>query len=474
MKSSSSYLSQVTSRFFSSLALLGALGILIYLTACGGSSTPPLPTPTPGSTAVQINLGDAPADWMLAFSMNVTSMALNGSSGSVSISNAATPVEMIHRLGTMEPVALIAAPQGSYTGATITVASCKVTYLDPTTKALVQKTINGPISATIPFASSVTLGTTPLAFNFDLDLENSVTMDSSGNLQFSPQFHTSTATQGSGNGNDARYGGMQQMMGVVSSTSTNAFTIIPLQATNTFTFTINNATQFQGNISTMAMLGTGMGVLVTATLQPDGTFLATRVRSRMNAGGIMGGGIITAVTGKPATQLTLVMQNGAGASITTDYLSQTVTVDIASTTGFEIDDDRIDLTHLPFTPLFDANNIYVGQSVLPISESALAVSGTTSTGTIAASEIRLQEQGARGTTDVAITPATASTFTLTLMPGCAFTTLTGATSILVYQQTGTNVENSTTIPAGTTLRVHGLLFNNAGQWTLVASTIASS
>jgi hypothetical protein len=475
MKCHSSNTASLISHPFRKVAPFLCSALLGLLTACGGSSTPVTPTPTPGTTSVQVNVGDGPADWMLAFSMNVSSMSLTGSSGSVNVASTSTPVEMIHRLGIMEPIAVVSAPQGTYTGASITIASCNVTYLDPITKTLQQQTIAGPITAAIPFTSSVTVGTTPLAFNFDLDLENSVTMDNTGKLHLSPTFHFATGAQGQGNANSAFNGGMQQMMGDINSTSTNSFTMTSLQATNTFTIMTNTATQFQGNINNMNMMAKGMGVLVTAALQADGTLLATRVRSKMNSGGIMGGGIITAVTGQPATQLTIVMQNGAGASMMPTYLSQTITVNLTSSTEFEIDNDRIDLSHLPFQPVFSASNIYAGQSVLPVSDTGNTVSGMSgnTAGTITASSLRLQEQGFRGTTDVAITPGASGTFTLTLMPGCAFTTLTGANKILVYQQTGTNVENNTAIPVGATLRVHGLLFQNAGQWTLIASTIAS-
>ncbi len=461
----------------SKLAAVLSACLLVILTACGGSSSStPTPTPTTQSSTVQVNMGDAPADWMLAFAMNITSMNLTGSNGSVGVVSASLPVEMIHRLGIMEPIAMVPVPQDTYNGATITIASCNVSYLDPNTKAMVQKTIQGPFTAKIDFTSPVTVGATPYAFNFDLDLEKSVTMDNSGNLSFSPTFQTSAGLQGAGAGNGSRNGGMQQMLGVVSNASATSFSIVPLQATNTFTFKVNSATQFQGKVSNMSMVATGMGVLVTASLQSDGTLLATRIRSRMNSGGIMGGGIITQVVGMPATQLTLVMQNGAGASLMTSYLSQPLTVNLTSSTEYEIDDDRVDLTGLPVTPAFDASHIYAGQSVLPISEATgIAVSGSAgSVGTITASDVRLQEQGFRGTTDVTITPGSSGSFVLTLLPGCAFTTLTGATTIQVYQQTATNVESATAIPAGTTLRVHGLLFQNAGQWVFVASTIAAS
>lgn len=491
MKSLTSYFNLLSPRSPRGPSMLVGSALLALLVGCGGDSSP-MPAPTPSSTVVQVNMGDAPADWLLGFSMHVSSMSLTSSTGPVTVINTTTPVEMIHRLGTMEPVALTVAAQGTYSGASLTVSSCNFTYIDPNTGEQVQQKITGPINVSVPFSSSVSVGSTPLAFNFDLDLEHSLTQDNSGAFQFSPQFHFSKGELGGGgNGNNtgngmrvnARYGGMYQMMGVVSGTSSNSFSITPHQATKTFTYMVNTQTQYHGRITQMSQLGNGMGVLVTATLQSDGSLLATHVRATMSAGGAMGGGIVTSVTpptGQPANQLTVLMQNNAGANVTTDYLSKTITVDITDTTTYEIDTDRVSLDGLPFTPVFDRSNINVGQTVLPFSESDIVASGvacdtgSTSCGTITASTVRLREQGFRGTTDVAINPGVVTSFTLTLMPDCAFTKLTGATQILVYQRAETNVEDGTAIPASTTLRVHGLLFYDGGTWKLIASTIASS
>lgn len=457
--------------------LLGASLLGLLIAACGGGGSSPTPLPTTASTAVQVNMGDAPAEWMLSFSMNVSSMNLTHSSGKIAVSNSATPVEMIHRLGTMEPVALVNAPRGSYTGASLTIASCNFTYYDPATRKVMQKTINGPFNATVPFGSNVNVGASPLALNFDLDLEHSLTSDGSGAFQFSPQFHFAVGQLGGGNGSDngnnPRYGGMHQMMGVISGVSSNSFSLVPLQAANSFTFQVNTATRFEGKVSSMEMLRTGMGVLVTASLQSDGSMLAQRVRGRMNSGGTISSGVIIDIQGEAPTQvLSLVMHEGAGTSMKSSYLSEPITVALTASTTYEIDSDRITLTGLPFTPIFDASNIYVGQSVQPTSDSGIAISETT--GTITAANVRLHEQGFRGTADVAISPGASGSFILTLMPDCAFTALTGAKTIRVYQQTGTNVVDMTTIPIGTTLRVHGLLFNNGGEWSLIASTISSS
>lgn len=468
-------------RKYLSLLSIGLIALFGFATACGdgGNSSTITPPPAQGTT-VQVNLGDAPADWLLSFSTTITSLTLNSSNGAINVVTAATPVEFMQRMGTMEPLTLALANQGDYTSATITFGNSTLTYIDPTTKTLQQKTIAGPITANVPFTSAVTLGTTPLAFNFDLDLNNSLSNDTSGNFAFSPTFHFSFGAQngsgtGSGNGNgSAMFGGMQHMFGVVSSVGSGYMIMTSLQAMNNFTIQTNAQTQFHGLASNLSELTAGMGVWVNATLQSDGTLLATKINSMMRSGGIMGGGIVTAISGSPATQITIVMQNGAGASVNTSYLSKTLVVNLTNDTTYSIDDDRVDLSGVGFTPAFDASNIHLGQSVLPVDDSGTIVSGdTTSAGTITASSISLEERGFRGTTDTALTPGTATTFTLTLSPDCAFTALTGASSITVYQTTSTDLQYQTAITAGSTVRVHGLLFNNAGQWVFVASTIAS-
>ena len=477
MKSLKSYLTLSHLRSSLRMATWIVAIVALGLVGCGGdgsSSTTPAAT-----TAVQVNMGDAPADWLLSFSMNVSSMSLKTSKGeSVTVAGSATPMEMIHRLGTMEPVALIAAPRGTYTSAQLNIASCTFSYLDPNTGALQQKTLNGPINASVPLGSNVTVGTTPLALNFDLDLEHSLSGTTGSAFQFSPQFHIATAALSGGNGNgmNARYGGMYQLMGVVTGASADSFSVKAFQIANTFTFRITAETQFQGRVSQASQLGPGMGVLVTATLQSDGTYAAKRVRATMSSAGAMGGGIITAVDAVPATQLTIVMQNGAGASINTDYLSKTLLVKLLETTTYEMDTDRVSLNGLNFVPAIDASNIHAGQSILPFSDTAITPISSCDPvcGELTASTVRLREQGARGTATVDINPGVVTSFTLTLPTDCAFTKLTGASTILVYQQPGTNVEDNTAITAGTTLRVHGLLFFSGEQWRLVASTISST
>ena len=470
-----------------SLTTTAAIACLAFfltslLTACGGgnsstSGTGSNPTPT-AKTPVQVNMGDSPADWMLAFSMNITSMSLTGSNGSATVVSSSTPMEMMHLMGSMQPLAMVSAPQGTYTGAAIMIGSATVMYMDPTTKAAVQATIPGPMTANVTFSSPITVGSTPMAMGFDLDLASSVTASSGGNLSMNPVFHVSSGMQGSGNALDPTNGGIQQMMGTVSSVSGSSFTMTSMQAAQNFTFATNSSTVFDG--TSMSSMSGGMLAIVDATMQADGSMLATKVQSMMGSGGAMGGGIITAVTGQPPTSLTMVMQNGAGTGMMSSYLAAGVTIDLNGSTTFRIDEDNMDMSGLPFTPVFDASHVYVGQSVMPISSGGMMsggggmMGGGSMAGTMTASNLELEPQGLSGTVATTITSGAATSFTLTLPSDSAFTTLSGATKVTVYQQTGTTISSGSSIPSGSTMHAFGLLFFDGGQWKMVASRIGSN
>ncbi len=468
-----------------------ALALSIALSACSsgssGAGTPPTPTPTPtptpaAKTTIQVNMGDSPADWMLAFSMNITSMSLTGSNGSVSVVSSTVPMEMMHLMGVMQPLAMINAPQGTYTGASITIGSATVMYMDTTTKLPVQMTISGPMTASVTFSAPITLGSTPMAMGFDLDLANSVA-STNGNLTMNPVFHFSSGMQGSGSPSDFANGGIQQMMGSVSNVSSNSFAMSSMQAAQNFTFMTNSSTVFSGtSMSGMAGMAGGMLVLVDATLQSDGTLMATGVQSMTNSGGVMGGGVVTSMTNQTPASLTLVMQNGTGTGMMASAFAAGVTVNLSAGTIYEIDEDGVDMAGLPFTPTFDANHIYVGQSAMPIGSGGMMsggmgggmMGGSPMAGTITASKVALEPQGLEGTIAASVTSGATSSFTLTLASDSAFSTLTNATNVTVFQQPQTRVIGTSPIASGSTVRAFGLLFNDAGQWKMVATRITAN
>ena len=100
--------------------------------------------------------------------------------------------------------------------------------------------------------------------------------------------------------------------------------------------------------------------------------------------------------------------------------------------------------------------------------------GSNMAGTITATNIELEPQGVSGTVATAISSGGQTSFTLTLPSGCAFTTLTGATSVTVYQQPKTAIANGSSIASGSTVHAFGLMFFDNGQWKMVASRLGSN
>ena len=252
------------------ISITGACLTIVLIPAlagCGGGSgagmTGTNPTPTPvATTAVQVNMGDSPADWMLGFSMNISSMILTGSNGNATVISTATPMEMMHLMGAMQPLAMINAAQGSYTGATVTIGSATVTYVNPTTKVVTQQTIQGPMTGSVTFSSPVTVGSTPMAMSFDLDLASSIAQDTGGGLTMNPVFTMTAGQQGSGNAADYIDGGISEMIGSISAISSDSFSMTSPQSAGTFTFVTNSSTVFSGASTTMSGMSSGMLVLV--------------------------------------------------------------------------------------------------------------------------------------------------------------------------------------------------------------------
>ena len=152
------------SLFFSVLLLFG----------CGGG-TSQNSNPQTSMTALQVNIGDGPSDQLIAVSMTIGSMVLsNTAGGSVTVVSSPTTVEMMHRMGTVEPISLTKVAQGTYLGTTLTISSAVVTYMSPVTGQMVQKNVPGPMTATMSFSPNLTSSSSPTVLNLDMDMAASV------------------------------------------------------------------------------------------------------------------------------------------------------------------------------------------------------------------------------------------------------------------------------------------------------------
>ena len=93
-------------------------------------------------------------------------------------------------------------------------------------------------------------------------------------------------------------------------------------------------------------------------------------------------------------------------------------------------------------------------------------------GTLTASQVRLEPQALHGTVSAYTVGGSLTTFTLTLPSDSAFATLTGATTVQVYQQAGTQVMGTTPVANGADVQARGLLFYDAGTYKLVTGWLA--
>jgi hypothetical protein len=124
----------------------------------------------------------------------------------------------------------------TYTSASITMLSMSVTYMDPVSPTIMQKTIAGPITTTIPFSSNLTLGGTPMVLSFDMDMANSIAIDGMGNVTVTPAFRTIMNAVGAGSGHDPENGALEQMTGSVASASGNSFDFSMMQSAQVLNF----------------------------------------------------------------------------------------------------------------------------------------------------------------------------------------------------------------------------------------------
>jgi hypothetical protein len=422
----------------------------LLLTGCGGGSTPVVST---GAGKVVVQTGDAVNDQIAKFELTISSITLTGVSPTATTANLLSKpaeVEFSHQAGTFETLTLASLPPGTYNGATITITGAEIVVINGTTPTKVPATLSsGTVNVTF---ANITVSSTPLFLNFDLDLAGSVVLNGTPitSATVTPKFNvTSAATPPAGNeGNeDHDDGELEDVHGSVKSISAPNFTITTKSTDITFATDAN--TRFKDGITQLSDLKVGDIVEVDGVTKSDGTKLATKIEREGNENGEEAEGLISALD-SPLTKITIVHQvdssNNSNAPVTVD-------IGVNSSTVYSVRTDKLNIT----APAFDATHIGKGQRI--------EADSSTNTSPLLATKIKLREQALIGT--VAASPApTSSGFTLTISPTSAFGTLSGATSVPVTFANGATLK--TTPVAGATIRVRGLVFINGTAYSMIA------
>ena len=439
--------------------------LTLLLVGCGGGGggtvTPPNPPLTPSSASATINTGDAVNDQIVKFELTVSAITLTGSGGTATTGNLLSKpaeVEFVHQAGKFEPLTVASIPAGTYSGATLSVSDPDVVVINSGAPAKVPATLTST-TITVTFSSAITVSSSGAAvINFDLDLANSVTLNGNPvtSATVSPKFNVTNNTVVNQNNEDHDSGEIEDVDGKVTAVNAPNFTIQTSQSS--ITFATDNTTQFEEGITSLSQLKVGAIVEVDGVTKPDGTKLATKVEveeAETNVNALELDGIITAVTGSPATQITIAHQTDSQGSANAPV---TMNIAINSNTKFKVNADKLSLGT---TPAFDASNIGKGQRVE-------ADTSNSTSSPMLADKIKLREQALIGT--VAASPAPSSSgFTLNISATSAFGSLSGQSSIVVTIVSGT--QQKVTPAAGATVRVRGLVFFNTGTYSMIATRI---
>jgi hypothetical protein len=466
--------------------LLISLVGLLFITACGGGGGLDNEPPTLSPTSVQFKIGDGPADRLLGLEVNLTAVHVKDSKGNqINVLPATRRLEFLHTAGTLEPVALLEVPQGTYTEAAFQGSNLHVTYLSYTEGGFMlnETAIDDLETITVPISPALTVGTGPLIVSIDFDVASFISFDPvDGHVILNdPKFTVTTSPIMTGFAEQRpEDGGLEGMLGVVSAVSATDFILNIGQNAMPLGFTTNSGTVFKN--ATLSTLPS-MIAKVNGMTKPDGSLLATEVEALVssNGGAETEGVIFWRYPEDSWFWLTPQDGNGAGFEFSpTIAIGRVIDVD-AGNTSYAVNTDGMDMTGAAFN--FDANaypySVRAGQRVrLESTTGLLPDPSGDMAGIITPQKVNLEKQAVGGTVSNYTVDGDRAFFVLQLPPKDSYLTILSSaqgppvTYINVWQQAGTNLHGITSVQNGDVVRVRGLLFSlEDGNFVMVAQRI---
>lgn len=457
------------------------------MAGCGsGGGKPPGGPTLSGNTQLAVLLSSTANGQLSSFDIPINSLTLTNKSGKTVALINSSDAEFIHLNGTATPLVTVTVPQDIYTSAALTFQSPTFLCMSVGSSGGVQANFYGSQvgvqSATVTLPSPITVTGTAMGVTLNLQVSQSATISSCASAtsySLTPTFTLTPAAVSAQPANQAN-GKLVGIDGrIISSDATaNTFNV---QMTDCaclvqgftsgapLSVSANSNTVFQG-VTDVSGLAAGTFIDMDATIQSDGSLLATRIQVwDPTAQNLTIGPLVGIYSSNPAGTGPYFFV--LGREDDGDDLSNTPAwaglYDFDGNTTFQISGEFSNLQNLPFTATFDASHFVAGQNI-GVTSLAIVTSGGSYT---PATTATLVPQTINGTISSVSTSGNYQVYGVSLPAYDWIPTFNGATSIVAYVDSSTQLLNTKPLTSGNVVRFTGLLFNDNGTLRLVCSQV---
>jgi hypothetical protein len=371
---------KATGVFFAMLAALG-------LSSCGGSTSGSNPGGSNEASVFTVGT-DAPLPSVISCQIMVTGVTLNNGTANVPVLTTPQVVDFAQLSGLHQLLDLNAVPTGTYSSATVTIASPVIAFIDTTQNPPVINTINGTLtqsSVTVNFASPFVLNAADLVgLRMEFDLRQSLqTTNGQVNGMVDPVFDMQLL-----NATDSEVSIDDFAAGVVGVTGDSTF-IVQGPKGRQWTVQTSSSTVFDDPSEPITSFTTNTIVLVSGQLDPVSKDIDASEIEVVSNDKFFLGGLFTSIRppSGPATQADLYVR-GELPDITGIQDGQITTLSLNGSETYKIANINNPITTL----LFNNSALAAGQSV-GVGGSLVTINGVP---TLTVHRVVLRRQGQQG------------------------------------------------------------------------------
>jgi hypothetical protein len=407
-------------------------------------------------------------------------MLTDATGKAVNVLSSPQSAEFMHLNGPTESLVTVDVPQGVYTAATATLGNGDFACVALTASGISAGTttlISGTPTVTVP--APISISGPHLNMVLNLQISSSQANSACSALYAAPQPGSNEATITPAFTLTAM-APMDQMMSGDLTGETGLIGVVSALASDGSGFSVagadgpawsvkaNGSTVFQG-IAGLSALSVGLPVNFDASPQPDGSLLASRVEvTDANASELTVWRGPMIFISNAAPQRDLYVTESAG-PLYVGPEGGPWALGFGANAVYQTSAQFSNLSSLPFSATFAANNAVAGQSVYL---STHASTFPNSPGLVAVTTVTLLPQTINGTVTAVASAGSFTTYTVALanynlftalaQQGGQTTILTNPGSVVVYIDSSTQTLNTAPLAVGSLLRFNGLVFNDNG------------